>query len=112
MLSLARSLRVLTLALFIFALASLLGGSGSIAAPTHQTSTPTPSQSGRPILLTDPVPDPHQEGVQWFAPTGHTLRGAFLDYWQKYGGLAQFGYPLTEEFFEPLGPRGEQYQVQ
>jgi hypothetical protein len=36
----------------------------------------------------------------WLAPTGHTLRGPFLDYWSRYGGLAQFGYPLTEEFTE------------
>jgi len=48
----------------------------------------------------------------WFAPTGHTLRGAFLDYWNRYGGLAQFGYPLTEEFFEPVGADNKLYQVQ
>ena len=26
----------------------------------------------------------------------HTLRGVFLAYWRTHGGLAQFGYPLTE----------------
>jgi hypothetical protein len=51
-------------------------------------------------------------GVVWFPQTGHTLRGAFLDYWNKYGGLAQFGYPLTEEFFEEVGPDHKQYPVQ
>lgn len=58
------------------------------------------------------MPDPKQQGVIWFAPTGHTLRGAFLDYWNKYGGLAQFGYPLSEEFFEPVGADNKLYQVQ
>jgi hypothetical protein len=58
------------------------------------------------------VPDPKQEGVRWFAPTGHTLRGAFLDYWTRYGGLEQFGYPLTEEFYEPVGEDNKQYRVQ
>jgi hypothetical protein len=51
------------------------------------------------------VPDPHAPGVQYFPATGHTLRGKFLDYWQRYGGLAQFGYPITEEFAESDGPR-------
>jgi hypothetical protein len=63
-------------------------------------------------LLTDPVADPTQPGVTWFAPTGHTLRGAFLEYWNRYGGLAQFGYPLTEEFFEPVGADNKLYLVQ
>jgi hypothetical protein len=62
--------------------------------------------------LTDPVPDPKLRGVSWFADTGHTLRGPFLDYWRSHGGLAQFGYPLTEEFAEPVGPEGTPYTVQ
>ena len=32
-----------------------------------------------------------------FAATQHNVRGAFLDYWSAHGGLATFGYPLTEE---------------
>lgn len=32
--------------------------------------------------------------------TGHTLRNSFLVYWEARGGLAQFGYPLSEEFSE------------
>jgi predicted deacylase len=34
----------------------------------------------------------------FFAPTGHSLREAFLRYWQRHGGLKIFGYPLSEEF--------------
>ena len=48
----------------------------------------------------------------YFSQTGHTLRGKFLDYWQENGGLSQFGYPLTEEFFEPDGPDNTFLQVQ
>jgi hypothetical protein len=33
-----------------------------------------------------------------FPETGHTLRAGFLSYWERNGGLATFGYPLTEEF--------------
>lgn len=65
---------------------------GAAAAPARQ-SDPTPPR-------TTPVPDPHEPGVKWFAATGHTLRGSFLVYWERYGGLAQFGYPITEEFIE------------
>ncbi|MGI8586069.1 MAG: hypothetical protein ACR2M0_00035 [Chloroflexia bacterium] len=74
------------------------------AAPQRQDTPPR--------LLTDPVPDPHQPGVKWFPATGHTLRGAFLDYWMRYGSLAQFGYPLTKEFFDGSGPGNKPLQVQ
>jgi hypothetical protein len=90
-------------------LSIVLSGRLSQAATTAQT--PVPSLT-KPILLTVPVPDPKQEGVVWFAPTGHTLRGKFLQYWQQYGSLAQFGYPLTEEFFEPSGVNNSPLQVQ
>ena len=98
-------------ALLLLAMPVLLGmpGVAATASPIHQPPRPTPT---RPILLTDPIPDPKRAGVQWFAPTGHTLRGAFLDYWNRYGGLAQFGYPITEEFFEEVGPDHQQYRVQ
>lgn len=33
---------------------------------------------------------------QCFAETEFCIRGPILDYWQQYGGLATFGYPLTE----------------
>jgi len=28
------------------------------------------------------------------------MRGRFLSYWQQHGGLAQFGLPLTEQFYD------------
>ena len=46
------------------------------------------------------------------AETGHTLRGAFLAYWQANGGLAIFGFPLTEEFVERNQADGKDYAVQ
>jgi hypothetical protein len=38
----------------------------------------------------------------YFPETGHTLGGRFRAYWGANGGLAQFGYPLTEEFEQDL----------
>jgi len=37
-------------------------------------------------------------GGRFFAQTGHRLSGAFLAYYQRYGGLDTFGYPRTEPF--------------
>jgi vancomycin resistance protein YoaR len=36
----------------------------------------------------------------YFPQTGHTLGGAFEWFWQSHGGLAIFGYPISEEFVE------------
>ena len=57
-----------------------------------------------------PVPAP-ADGAAYFAATGHTLRGTFLAYWQKHGGLPIFGYPTSEEFAE-RGEDGRDYTVQ
>jgi hypothetical protein len=86
----------------------LLAGRLAVATPLAQT----PTTAARVTLLTDPVSDPKEPGVLWFAPTGHTLLGSFLDYWNKNGGLPQFGYPITEEFTEPIGPEGAPIMVQ
>jgi predicted deacylase len=41
------------------------------------------------------------EGARFFVQTGHTLREAFADYWERSDGLNLFGYPLSEEFVVP-----------
>jgi hypothetical protein len=51
-------------------------------------------------------------GCQAFAQTSHKVCGKFLDYWQKHGGLAQQGYPLSEEFTETSALNGKPYTVQ
>ncbi len=38
--------------------------------------------------------------ANYFAQTKHSLRGGFLNYWKKNGGLAAFGYPISEQFAE------------
>jgi hypothetical protein len=100
--------------LSVFALIALSGNISLTPATAAHLGQPSaqPTSTAPPILLTDPIPDPKQAGVQHFPQTGHTLRGAFLDYWQRYGGLEQFGYPLTEEFFEPVGKDNRMHQVQ
>lgn len=65
--------------------------------------------SRRADLSTAPVaPLP---GYTHFPQTGHNVGPRFTAYWQQNGGLAQFGYPLTELLTETLED-GRAYQVQ
>ena len=48
----------------------------------------------------------------FFTETGHNLGNAFLTFWQRNGGLAVFGYPLSEEVVETNEADGNQYTVQ
>lgn len=38
------------------------------------------------------------DNVLYFAQTGHSVSGPFLDYWRKTGGVAQFGFPISEPY--------------
>ena len=54
-------------------------------------------------------PDP---SCEVFEETGHALCGEFLSYWQNNGGLAQQGYPISDEFQEKSDLDGKTYTVQ
>ncbi len=49
---------------------------------------------------------------RYFAETKHTVAGEFWNYWQQHGGLAQQGYPISEEFAEVSDLDGKIYTVQ
>jgi beta-N-acetylhexosaminidase len=51
-------------------------------------------------------------GARFFPETGHTVGGGFLEYWNAHGGLADQGYPLSEEFAEVSDLNGQSYMVQ
>ena len=67
-------------------------------------------QFGRLLHPADPSVAP-APGRTYFAETGHNVGGRFLASWQANGGLAQFGYPLSEEVRERLED-GTEYTVQ
>src|SRR5262245_58035042 len=48
----------------------------------------------------------------FFAESGHSLGGAFRGFWQGRGGLAAFGFPISEEFSEVNPQDGQTYLVQ
>jgi hypothetical protein len=51
-------------------------------------------------------------GSRIFPETGKYVGGLFLDYWQSHGGLAQQGFPVSEEFQEKSELDGKIYTVQ
>jgi hypothetical protein len=49
---------------------------------------------------------------RFFPAKGHAMDAAFIDAWERNGGLAQFGYPLTEDLREISPTDGRIYTVQ
>jgi hypothetical protein len=62
----------------------------------------------------DPAQPPYESTPTraYFPETKHTLSAEFLQYWQANGGLAVFGYPLSEPFMEVSKDNGKVYLVQ
>src|SRR5207237_1342394 len=58
------------------------------------------------------VDKPSDTSITWFQETKHTLKGKIKEYWDKYGGLKQFGFPLSEQFDEISATDGKTYTVQ
>lgn len=64
-----------------------------------------------------PVPNPGG-GITWFQDTQHTLGDgseggrAIATYWNRLGGLQQFGFPLSQPFMERNKDDGKTYLVQ
>ena len=64
-----------------------------------------PSVTDSSLAFTKQPPPAVQDSPQWVPPlffpeTGHYAWGLFRDYWNNYGGLEIFGYPLTEQRLE------------
>ena len=53
-----------------------------------------------------------QTGCRSFAETAKTVCGRFLEYWNTNGGLAQQGYPISDEMQERSDTDGKTYTVQ
>jgi hypothetical protein len=52
------------------------------------------------------------EHCTFYPQTGHTLCHGFRGYWERYGGLSIFGYPISQEFEEVNPDTGEVHVVQ
>ncbi len=66
----------------------LLGRLGAELRPAEPEAHFAPAQPGA------------AESCVYFPETQHNLCAGFRAYWEAFGGLAVFGYPLSEEFVE------------
>ena len=64
------------------------------------------------LLLLTPQAGLAQPAAQPFPETGHTVSDPFLSYWRANGGLAQFGYPISDPRTEVSPLDGKPYTVQ
>src|SRR5215217_1423487 len=58
-----------------------------------------------------PAQHTNTDNARLFDETGFSVGGAFRQYWESHGGLAQQGYPISEEFTE-IDKDGNQRTVQ
>jgi polysaccharide biosynthesis protein PslG len=65
---------------------------------------------GRTFETVEPFAD--TPDMIYMEPTKHSLGEPFLSYWRKNGGLAIFGYPISEPFQEKSETDGNTYVVQ
>ena len=80
-------------------------------AADHLTAY-APGEVGPPIQP-HPSPTPSSSGDHYyFASTGQTVSGRFLQYWEANGGLARFGYPISAALTEVSVLDGKTYTVQ
>ena len=88
--------------------ASLIEGRGMIDPSTGKVR----HSNDAPFIGVSRPSDADGKRKAWFSETRHTVAGKIFEYWTKYGGLAQFGYPLSEPFKEASAHDGKLYEVQ
>src|SRR5690242_19777605 len=79
---------------------SLLPAFGSTSLPGYRSAS---TSSVLKALLSSGVAEAaplstNSSGSVYFRQTAHYLKDAFLNYWLMNGGLATYGYPVSEEF--------------
>jgi peptide/nickel transport system substrate-binding protein len=91
----------------------LLGVTLSEGRPSIDPATKQPrNPADAPFVGIDQPGDVNGTTKVWFPETRHSISGKILEYWNKYGGLKQFGYPLSEQFQEVSATDGKTYTVQ
>ncbi|HEX8229769.1 MAG TPA: hypothetical protein VF826_10720, partial [Chloroflexia bacterium] len=83
----------------------------ALVAPVTQV-VPTPSAPATaPTSAPTPIPGEAQSS-RTFPETGKAVKGIFLEYWDKHGGLPQQGFPISDMFTEVSTLDGKPYTVQ
>jgi len=87
---------------------TLTEGRGSVDPATGKAR----NAADQPFVGIDKPADADGKTKVWFTETKHSVSGKILEYWNKYGGLQQFGFPLSEQFSEVSATDGKTYTVQ
>src|SRR5919199_3297387 len=87
---------------------TLTEGRGAIDPATKRVR----NAADQPFVGIDKPADANGKTAVWFQETRHSVSGKILDFWNKYGGLQVFGFPLSEQFAEVSATDGKTYQVQ
>lgn len=76
--------------------ANFVEGRGSIDGETGEVRNPADA-----AFVKIEQPSDLSDTKLYFPETMHSVEGKILEYWQRFGGLQQFGFPLSEAFEEP-----------
>jgi peptide/nickel transport system substrate-binding protein len=87
--------------------ATLVEGRGSVDPASGQVRNPADA-----AFVGIDQPGDISATKLYFPETKHSVSGIILQYWNQYGGLQQFGYPLSEAFDEISDTDGKTYNVQ
>lgn len=87
---------------------TLTEGRPSIDPATNKVK----DQADEPFVKISRPVDGEGRAKVWFPETSHTVSGKIWEYWNRYGGLQQFGFPLSEPFEEISSTDGKKYVVQ
>ena len=58
---------------------------------------------GDPAIPLNRIPAPDDSSQSYYPQTGHSLGGAFRDFFRSHGDLVIFGYPTSEAYLGPSG---------
>jgi len=75
------------------------GGAGNHTDPGPQFDWGRFVAELRKLETTPPAPEP-DPNVLHFPETGYSVSGGFRVYWEEFGGLPVYGYPITSEYEE------------
>ena len=100
----------LTVDQVLAAVTPLLTGAG--APPAGKVYTVDNPATDRAAAAVAAPATANRADLTYFAETQHSISGPFLTFWKSHGGLAVFGYPITEPYNGPSPTDGKTYVQQ
>jgi len=89
---------------------ALLGGAALLVPGSAlEPDSPSALAAENDPLSQAAQPSQPKPGCTYFPQTQHNLCAGFRAYWEQFGGLAIYGYPLTEEYRDPETGRTTQW---